>query len=80
MTNQPDMFPEIAAQQSTPPKPCTMPYFLVAYWPKSRSWFIHHSGMYALPEDARCHIDEMIGRGWTHVTLLKLPAALWETP
>jgi len=77
MTDQPDMFPEIAARQSTPPKPCTAPYFLVAYWPRGQYWSIL-SRLFVDRYSADIEADRMKDRGWNHVTIMKLPEALWE--
>ena len=79
--DEPTLFPIIVAQTPEPPPvPCGWPYFLVGYWPRNQLWKIDCCDHYQTEDDPQIarDIKEMRGKGWTHVTVLRLPEELWR--
>lgn len=75
-----DLFPEIVAVvPSDKPTPCEYPYFVVAYWPPGKKWVMQDVTYSSLQSTyLSANIEALKSRGWTHITILKLPSALWE--
>ena len=57
-------------------EPNEYPYFLVAYWPRDDRWEIHAKERYNSIDGGgiQSGIRDLHARGWTHVTVCKLPA------
>jgi len=60
------------------PVPCMWPLYVVAYWPAGQRWKIHPQ-TFARNDTEMTRFTELLSdRGWTHITVLRLPAELWE--
>lgn len=80
--NKYDLFPELVGVViESSPQPSKAPYFIVAYWPKGPWWRV-------MPSDTTEYISSNGGlldkdiarlrdRGWTHITIMRLPDTLW---
>lgn len=80
MSEQDEMFPEIVSKVPVEkPVACKFPYFIVAYWPRGRWWSID-SQMYSGPDGDEITKEVKLKQssGWTHVTIMRLPASLCE--
>ena len=73
----PDIFPEaeiVSREPEPPPEPNEWPYFVLAYWPRNANWKIVVQGLGA--HEAWSEMKDWQKRGWTHVTVCKLPDVL----
>ena len=68
------LFPEVFEKKIIPPNEDTTPYFLYAYWPTGGYWSIKEWG-FDNPDGDEINrtISRLSEKGWTHVTILKLP-------
>ncbi len=75
------LFPIVVERKpDPPPEPCLWPYFLVAYWPRKRLWKIDCYDHYQEEDDPQIARDirDLRDKGWTHVTVMRLPEKLWR--
>lgn len=70
-----ELFPAIVSL--APPPPCKTPFFIAAVW-KGRFWKLWNAE-YESPDCQKCvnELDRLRANGWSHITVLRLPNALW---